>query len=118
MFREGEVRRGIAWLNENKPDWRDRINLETLDLSRADNCVLGHVYGGFGPGLKAFVSTGCVARETEAYGFYYPWLSDPFERERGYNALTETWKALIQETSTPSINNRLAAELAHILETA
>lgn len=39
-----KVKRGIAWLDEIKPDWRSQIDLETLRLSRPDHCVLGQVF--------------------------------------------------------------------------
>lgn len=39
------VSRGIDFLNENGPaEWWNRIDLETLDLSDGDTCVLGQVF--------------------------------------------------------------------------
>lgn len=39
------VRRGAAWLDDHGPDgWRDFIDLRTLDVDDAENCVLGQVF--------------------------------------------------------------------------
>lgn len=38
------VRLGIAWLDEGHPNWRDEINLAHLDMSDADQCILGQVF--------------------------------------------------------------------------
>jgi hypothetical protein len=35
------VKRGAAWLDKNCPDWIDHVDLEQLQLSRADHCLLG-----------------------------------------------------------------------------
>lgn len=40
-----DVARGIAWLDEEVPGWRDRINLGTLNVGELRNCVLGQVFG-------------------------------------------------------------------------
>lgn len=39
------VQEGIALLNTDGPaDWRERINLDTLDIADVQLCVLGQVY--------------------------------------------------------------------------
>ena len=38
---------GVAWLNENYPDWRERIDPATLRMSDACRCILGQVEGSF-----------------------------------------------------------------------
>lgn len=44
MF-ENEVAQGIRALDEDgPPDWRDRVDLTTLNMAHADRCVLGQVY--------------------------------------------------------------------------
>ena len=38
------IQAGIALLDEQVPDWCERIDLETLDLFSGRRCVLGQVY--------------------------------------------------------------------------
>lgn len=40
------VNRGIEWLDEVAPEWRDRIDLRTLDLADYHWCVIAQVAGG------------------------------------------------------------------------
>lgn len=47
------IERGIALLDADVPDWRNRVDCETLDLSDCAECVLGHVYGDYALGLGA-----------------------------------------------------------------
>lgn len=43
---EVRVDRGIWRLDNFGPeDWRERINLDTLDLRSLSNCILGQLYG-------------------------------------------------------------------------
>lgn len=48
---EQRVARGIALLDERGPEgWRDRVNLDDLDMINPRRCVLGQVYDkGNGP---------------------------------------------------------------------
>ena len=39
------IEKGIKWLNTNVPDWRQRVNKDTLDLRFWGKCVLGQVFG-------------------------------------------------------------------------
>lgn len=47
------VARGVALLDRKAPGWVDRIDLDTLELSSAFDCVLGQLYRGFGAGMYA-----------------------------------------------------------------
>jgi hypothetical protein len=62
------VESGIALLNSRQApaDWLNRIAVDRLDICRADNCVLGHVYGDFGVGMAAL---DLDARSVVARGF-------------------------------------------------
>ena len=52
MFEE-EVTAGIALLDKQGPEgWRNKIDVETLDLAYIDKCILGQVYGNYFDGLK------------------------------------------------------------------
>jgi hypothetical protein len=38
------IERGAAWLDEVKPEWRNLIDTETLDMHTGNACVLGQVF--------------------------------------------------------------------------
>lgn len=38
------VTRGVAWLDNTAPGWRDLIDVDTVDLVDYDACVLGQVF--------------------------------------------------------------------------
>jgi hypothetical protein len=40
------IDRGVAYLDQHKPDWLDTIRLDFLELDSECNCVLGQVVGG------------------------------------------------------------------------
>lgn len=45
------VAAGIAYLNVIMPDWYKKINLETLHIASAEDCIVGQLYahlGGYG----------------------------------------------------------------------
>lgn len=45
---EQAVQNGIDWLDENYDgDWRSKINLDKLDMSRSMDCILGQLYGSY-----------------------------------------------------------------------
>jgi hypothetical protein len=41
---EVRVARGVALLDETVPDWRQRIDVETLDMTDGTQCVVGQVF--------------------------------------------------------------------------
>jgi hypothetical protein len=41
---ESAVARGVAWLDQIAPNWRDRVNVNELDLTSATHCVAGQVF--------------------------------------------------------------------------
>lgn len=42
------VQRGIAWLDENVPNWVSRIDLTIFNMRSAYACVLGQLFDGYG----------------------------------------------------------------------
>ena len=97
MYRERQVRAGMALLDREAPGWEHLIDLDTLDVASGRSCVLGQVYesdccgacGGFSQGVEAL---GLITPEAERHGFLIDTLSG-----MPYRALTLTWKALITE---------------------
>ncbi|MGH9316350.1 MAG: hypothetical protein ACRD1P_04510 [Thermoanaerobaculia bacterium] len=45
------VRRGAAYLDEHRPGWEKRVDLDTLDMSSPRHCVLGQAYAEEGAAL-------------------------------------------------------------------
>jgi hypothetical protein len=41
------VAAGVAWLDQNVPDWSGRIDLGDLNLAVCDDCILGQVFGNY-----------------------------------------------------------------------
>lgn len=92
MF-EDRVIKGAAVLDASAPRlWREMIDLNTLDLSDGEDCVLGQVFGTYVDGLTALE---LPEDEAEEHGFYLACTrsSDDSECEcgRDYPALTQAW---------------------------
>lgn len=46
MNADERVAAGVALLDEKGPEgWRERINLDTLDINSLAGCILGQIYG-------------------------------------------------------------------------
>lgn len=75
------VRAGIEFLDRNYVgDWRKKIDLDGLDISSCDVCVLGQVFGGYDNGLSTLGIDSYKARD---YGF---------TTDYSMGDLTEAWK--------------------------
>ena len=91
---------GATYLDVVRPGWAAEINLDILDLSNCEVCVLGQLYGNFWPaaenlfamratGVRRRIDQGCHAAAIET-GFNVP---DDVE---DYVPLTAAWKAEIR----------------------
>ena len=94
------VGRGAAWLNEHRPGWQDKIDLDRLALESCTRCVLGQLYGSFSEGLDVLFDSfrmGGRPPDTAEFGFavrdqeYGPDLSTDQARP-AYGALTALWR--------------------------
>jgi len=81
------VEKGIEFLNENVPDWRKAIKLESLDLRDCKACILGQLYGDYFDTLGLIIEDDNAALEL---GFIY---DDDDDDE----LLTETWKLALDK---------------------
>lgn len=85
------IKRGIKLLDERVLDWRDRIDLDELDLSNSQSCILGQSFGAYGKGKYLL---GLTAIESAKLGFNILdvswWDENDFETQ--YNRLTQLWK--------------------------
>ena len=67
---ENRIERGAAWLDEHHPGWRDKVNVDTLDLSDCTMCVLGQLSGQEGDNWPTVVrSFDLTFAEVNSLGF-------------------------------------------------
>ncbi len=85
------VARGVALLDEKVPGWREKINVETLDMGDYCICVLGQQFGDFGEGLSNLGFDLGDADLARNYGFQR--LAGHSDDE--YQALTDAWREAI-----------------------
>lgn len=88
---EKDINKGIEYLNETCPEWINVIDLEKLDLSNCERCILGQLYGSY---LSAVKVLDLDPHETANMGFSLRGYDYPFYN---YNDLTRVWKRLIKE---------------------
>lgn len=103
MDNHERVANGVAWLDENGPDdWRNLIDLTTLDISDSGFCVLGQVYAPEAD--KAGVRDGYLYSQTffkerpglgvtsDEFTAWADWLSENgFLAHYGDGDITELW---------------------------
>lgn len=89
---EERVELGAAWLDENRPGWLDRIDLDTLSVEHCDLCILGQIYGDYcdAPDEAKYASIG-DATPSRDRGF-----NAYSGRDEEYEALTVEWRRLIE----------------------
>jgi len=86
---ETEVTKGAAWLDQNAPGWYDKADINTLDMSVCDTCILGAVFG-----AKSSFTLNADMTFAVEHGFSL-WLAhnqdNRKENERKYRLLAATW---------------------------
>lgn len=92
---ESRVLKGIHLLDNNKPSWRDSIEIETLDLSSVFSCVLGQVFRNYEEGVRSFgISSDMIGNYLEvqsSYGFDLTHEELNGDRDEHYESLTQEW---------------------------
>jgi hypothetical protein len=58
------VNNGVALLDEKAPGWREKMNLDKLNMSNCIDCVLGQVFGDFFDGVTALGFTAPLTADT------------------------------------------------------
>lgn len=82
--------RGVEFLDRNIPDWREQIDLETLELSDGQNCIAGQLGGSY---CSFVISWGIMG---EDYGMKN--LGDHFSSYSDYGYLEKLWRnEVVQE---------------------
>lgn len=51
LYKEKEVRAGIAFLDKKDPEWREDLDVDYLDMWDCENCILGQRHGDYLDGL-------------------------------------------------------------------
>ncbi len=80
------VLRGVDLLDEKVPDWRKRIDSESLNM--VDLCLLKQLFGYYGSGLLE-LKIGWNIQKAVYYGFDVRTQS---EKSKKWNELTQLWK--------------------------
>ena len=93
-FMEDQVRRGIALLDDKVEGWRERVSLNELDTNDCDQCVLGQLFGDYYSGK---IELHLSSIQAQACGFSVPERLIDYSTLESveYEALTNTWKALL-----------------------
>ena len=94
---EERVARGAAWLDKEKPGWREDINLDALTMSSCSRCVLGQLYRDFLGGLS-------VLRDSQPPGTINSVLATQYGFDRGCEGESE-W-AMLKTAWTREISKR------------
>jgi hypothetical protein len=93
---------GIAWLNANRPNWREMLNKDSLNLADPADCILGQT-GGYLEAVREAVPAvddpdwgewSCALERDEwatAHGFRVAEAVDWDAMELAYEALTAEW---------------------------
>lgn len=118
------VAAGVAWLDQNRPGWVQRINLDTLDLGDPCQCVLGQEFTveargdlatPYEIGRQALLrSTNDEAATLVSAGLGFHAMADIIgpatETDPEYVRLTTAWRDLIAQRR--SLGDRTPDEIA------
>jgi hypothetical protein len=88
--------RGAKLLDEKyEGDWREKIDVDELDMDNQDECVLGQLYGDYEDGLVKLFGR-CDYQAGEDYGF-------------DHHGNVDAWKEIIlkkrEQVQTPNMEN-------------
>jgi hypothetical protein len=89
---EERVKAGASYLDGVKPGWRDSINVDALDLSDGEKCILGQLYDDYGSALDQL---GLSTDQARRHGFE----SDHYVSNISSGMLTDAWEKLLASGS-------------------
>lgn len=112
------VKNGATLLDSHIPGWRNKINLDILDIGSCFNCIVGQIFGGYCEGLEILFDIGTEDQQI-MFGF-----EGEIDYHEGYSyrgfdrkLLTECWKQYIieckqeQKSKNNSLDKTLVKEL-------
>lgn len=90
------VAAGAAFLDAQRPGWRDRVDATTLSMGSSSRCVLGQLFGDYHVGIEA-LDVGGEGTSVD-YGFTCDYWGD---KEDGCtcDALAPYWRAQLERVS-------------------
>ncbi len=93
MTLDERVAKGSQWLDQKQPGWRQKINIDTLDVESMYNCVLGQVFGSFS---HAIHDCG-IPLSILDWGFCCPikYSRDKSVVSQAFGKLTAAWKKVL-----------------------
>lgn len=86
------IERGIAMLDSRIADWRERVDLDALDMADAQACLLGQIYGSLNQGLEALE---VASSHADHYGFSIPF--NAYEAEALNEKLNDAWREALSK---------------------
>lgn len=108
------IQHGIAWLDDQEPEWRERVDPDELDLQVTCDCILGQVFAeegerhwsnGYshtlervvGPIVKDHVWDRSSYERRTAWAAAHGFELTPVDTDRGLNyaTLTAEWKRVL-----------------------
>jgi hypothetical protein len=83
------AKRGAEYFDEEESDWFFDIDLADFDINDYEQCVLGHLDGGYNEGLK---KRGIDRMQAVTLGLLVPWQNDMgISINQRASILTEAW---------------------------
>jgi hypothetical protein len=114
------VSRGVTWLNDTVPGWRERVDIARLDIEDARHCVLGQVFAEPGSDIDGFdVAYRLAVRSgaTQAEGVVTFFVARAFDVRptHGYGwtesesafLLTRVWRRVLSDAAVSVIDQHL-----------
>lgn len=90
--------KGAKRLDEKRPGWAQRIQVERLNMFSGSQCILGQEYGQYQRGWRDVHPTGGDEPFAVAYGFT---LEDPWQHNPTWNLLQAAWLKEIETRTKP-----------------
>lgn len=91
------VKKGIEFLDNEIPDWKQQIKLDELDLGKCRKCILGQLFGDYENGLNEL---DILYSSASDYGFTLSYevmcTQDMDEIRPGFIDLTNAWRELLK----------------------
>ncbi len=103
------VTMGVEYLDSRTPGWWKHIDLRTLDVTSATNCVLGQVYGTYGDGTEGL---GIDDETATTLGFITLDEDGYYTDELATRQLSPHWRGVIrqrQETARAALATMILA---------
>lgn len=92
-----EIADGVAWLDDQRPGWRDEVDTERLDMRLPHDCIVGQLYGNYwqAVGFHSVYSPNIVMRHEEAIERGLTITGMHSELDIAWEKLTMQWKEVL-----------------------